>query len=159
MTHAGSILRRLTLIDECTREGLAMRVARKLGSLEVIEALADVLLGRGIPGPIRSDPGPEFIAQERRKWLARLGTGPRYIEPGSPWENGYGESFHGKLRDECLNGEIFYSLQEAQIVIEPWRVEYNTLWPHSALGHRPPAAYRVCVTTPVLGSLGYDLVL
>lgn len=139
MTHAGRRLRMLTLIDEFTRECLAIRAARRLGSYEVIETLADVMLGRGIPEHIRSDNGPEFIAKERRKWLAHLGTGTLYIEPGSPWENGYCESFNGKLRDECLNGEIFYSLKEAQIVIERWRVEYNTLRPHAALGYRPPA--------------------
>jgi len=139
MTHDGRTLRMLTLIDEFTRECLANRVARRLGSYEVIETLADVMLWRGIPEQIRSDNGPEFIAQELRKWLAKLGTGTLYIEPGSPWENGYCESFNGKLRDECLNGEIFYSLKEAQIVIERWRVEYNTLRPHSALGYRPPA--------------------
>jgi putative transposase len=133
----------LTLIDEYTRECLAIRVARRLGSQEVIETLADVMLVRGIPEYLRSDNGPEFVARELRKWLANLGTGTLYIEPGSPWENGYCESFNGKLRDECLNGEIFYSLKEAQIVIEQWRVEYNTLRPHSALGYRPPvpAAY------------------
>jgi len=133
----------LTLIDEYTRECLAIRVARRLGSQEVIETLADVMLVRGIPEHLRSDNGPEFVARELRKWLANLGTGTLYIEPGSPWENGYCESFNGKLRDECLNGEIFYSLKEAQIVIEQWRVEYNTLRPHSALGYRPPvpAAY------------------
>jgi transposase InsO family protein len=110
-----------------------------LGSHEVIDALADVMLWRGIPEYIRSDNGPEFVAQELRKWLGNLGTGTLYIEPGSPWENGYCESFNGKLRGECLNGEIFYSLREAQIVIEQWRVEYNTQRPHSALGYRPPA--------------------
>src|SRR5271168_1083995 len=88
---------------------------------------------------IRSDNGPEFVAKELRAWLGKVGTGTLYIEPGSPWENGYCESFNGKLRDECLNGEIFYSLKEAQIVIEKWRVEYNTKRPHSALGYRPPA--------------------
>src|SRR5271156_3013591 len=105
---------------------LAIRVARRLGRYEVIEALADVMLYRGIPGNIRSDNGPEFVAEELRKWLAKVGTGTLYIEPGSPWENGYCESFNGKLRDECLNGEIFYSLREAQVVIEKWRVVYNT---------------------------------
>jgi transposase InsO family protein len=105
----------------------------------VIEALADVMLFRGVPENIRSDNGPEFVAEELRKWLAKVGTGPLYIEPGSPWENGYCESFNGKLRDECLNGEIFYSLKEAQIVIEKWRVQYNTKRPHSALGYSPPA--------------------
>ena len=138
-THDGRTLRLLTLIDEYTRECLAIRVARRLGSAEVLETLADVMLGHGIPEYIRSDNGPEFIAKELRQWLAKLGTGTLYIEPGSPWENGYCESFNGKLRDECLNGEIFYSRQEAQIVIEWWRIEYNTRRPHSALGYRPPA--------------------
>ena len=131
MTHDGRTLRMLTLIDEYTRECLAIRVARRLGRYEVIEALADVMLFRGIPENIRSDNGPEFVAKELRQWLAKVGTGTLYIEPGSPWENGYCESFNGKLRDECLNGEIFYSLKEAQIVIEKWRVEYNTKRPHS----------------------------
>lgn len=139
MTHNGRTLRLLVLIDEYTRECLAIRVARRLGSYEVIEALADVMLWRGIPENIRSDNGPEFVAKELRKWLGKVGTGTLYIEPGSPWENGYCESFNGKLRDECLNGEIFYSLKEAQIVIEKWRVEYNTRRPHSSLGYRPPA--------------------
>jgi len=138
-THDGRTLRLLTLIDEYTRECLAIRVARRLGSSEVLETLADVMLWHGIPEYLRSDNGPEFIAKELRQWLAKLGTGTLYIEPGSPWENGYCESFNGKLRDECLNGEIFYSLKEAQIVIEWWRVEYNTRRPHSALGYRPPA--------------------
>jgi putative transposase len=139
MTHDGRTLRMLTLIDEYTRESLAIRVARRLGRYEVIEALADVMLFRGTPEHIRSDNAPEFVAKELRQWLAKLGTGTLYIEPGSPWENGYCESFNGKLRDECLNGEIFYSLKEAQIVIEKWRVAYNTKRPHSALGYRPPA--------------------
>lgn len=139
MTHDGRALRLLVLLDEYTRECLAIRVARRLGSAEVIEVLAEAMLWRGIPEHIRSDNGPEFIAQELRKWLGKVGTGVLYIEPGSPWENGYCESFNGKLRDECLNGEIFYSLKEAQIVIEKWRVQYNTRRPHSALGYRPPA--------------------
>ena len=109
-----------------------------MGSQEGIETLSDVMLWRGIPEHLRSDNGPAFIALELRQWLANLGTGTLYIEPGSPWENGYCESFNGKLRDECLNGEIFYSLKEAQIVIEQWRAEYNTRRPHSALGYRPP---------------------
>jgi transposase InsO family protein len=139
MTHDGRTLRLLVLIDEYTRECLAIRVARRLGSYEVIETLADVMVWRGIPEHIRSDNGPEFVAKELRKWLGKVGTDTLYIEPGSPWENGYCESFNGKMRDECLNGEIFYSLKEAQIVIEQWRVEYNTRRPHSALGYRPPA--------------------
>ena len=139
MTHDGRTLRVLTLIDEYTRECIALRVARRLNSVEVIDTLADVMLGRGIPEYIRSDNGPEFIAHELQKWLAKVGTRTLYIERGSPWENGYCESFNGKLRDECLNGEIFYSLKEAQVLIEQWRVEYNTQRPHSALGYRPPA--------------------
>jgi putative transposase len=139
MTHDGRALRLLVLLDEYTRECLAICVARRLGHAEVMEVLAEVMLRRGIPEHIRSDNGPEFIAQELRNWLAKVGTGVLYIEPGSPWENGYCESFNGKLRDECLNGEIFYSLKEAQIVIEQWRVMYNTRRPHSALGYRPPA--------------------
>ncbi len=138
MTHDGRALRILVVIDEYTRECLALRVERHLGSLQVIETLADVMLVRGIPEHIRSDNGPEFIAKELRKWLGKLGTKTLYIEPGSPWENGYCESFNGKLRDEFLNGEIFYSLKEAQILTERWRVEYNTRRPHSALGYRPP---------------------
>ena len=132
-----------------TRECLAIRVARRLDGWEVIDTLAEVMLVRGIPEYLRSDNGPEFVARELRRWLAQLGTGTLYIEPGSPWENGYCESFNGKLRDECLNGEIFYSLKEAQVVIEQWRVEYNTRRPHSALGYRPPgpAAYSPRVPT------------
>jgi len=133
MTHDGRTLRMLSLIDEYTRECLAIRVARRLGRYEVIEALADVILHRGIPDNIRSDNGPEFVAEELRKWLAKVGTGTLYIEPGSSWENGYCESINGKLQDESLNGEIFFSLREAQVAIEKWRVVYNTLRPHSAL--------------------------
>jgi putative transposase len=118
MTRDGRTLRILTLIDEYTRECLALGVTRRLNRLEVIDTLADVMLGRGIPTHIRSDNGPEFIAHELQKWLARLGTRTLYIEHGSPWENGYCESFNEKLRDECLNGEIFYSLKEAQVLIE-----------------------------------------
>ncbi|HTV65418.1 MAG TPA: IS3 family transposase [Bryocella sp.] len=139
MTHDGRSLRLLTLLDEFSRECLAIRVARRLGRYQVIETLADVMQQRGVPQHIRSDNGPEFVAQELRSWLAHVGCGTLYIEPGSPWENGYCESFNGKLRDECLNGEIFYSLKEAQIVIETWRTEYNTVRPHSALRYRPPA--------------------
>ena len=112
-THDGRTLRLLTLLDEYTRECLAIRVERRMGSLEVSETLSEVMLWRGIPEHIRSDNGPEFVTQKLRQWLGKLGTGTLYIEPGSPWENGYCESFNGKLRDECLNGEIFYSLKEA----------------------------------------------
>ena len=139
MTHDGRALRLLNLIDEFTRKCLTIRVARRLSSYDVIETLADVMLLHGIPEHIRSDNGPEFVAKKLRKWLSDVGAKTLYIEPGSPWENGYCESFNGKLRDECLNGEIFYSVKEARIILEQWRVQYNTVRPHSSLGYRPPA--------------------
>lgn len=138
-THDGRVVRLLTLIDECTRECLAILTARRIGAQEVIELLAEVMLRRGIPEHIRSDNGSEFTAKALTEWLGRIGAKPLYIEPGSPWENGYCESFNGTLRDELLNGEIFYSLNEARIVIERWRKEYNEVRPHSSLGYRPPA--------------------
>ena len=124
-THDGRLLRILALLDEYRRKCLALRVARRLNSQDVIETLSEVMLWRGIPEHIRSDNGPEFVARQLREWLRGLGTKPLYIKPGSPWENGYCESFNGKLREECLNGEIFYSLQEAQIVIGQWPQQYN----------------------------------
>lgn len=131
----------MTLIDEFTRECLVIRVARRINAFGVIEAMADVMLTRGVPEHIRSDNGAEMTAKIVRSWLAKLGAKTLYIEPGSPWENGYCESFNGKLRDECLNGEIFYSLKEATVVvvIEQWRNHYNTIRPHSSLNYRPPA--------------------
>src|ERR1700747_3670242 len=129
----------MTLIDEFTRECLAIRVARRINGLGVLETMADVMVVRGFPEPVRSDNGPEMTAKIVRQWFASVGAKTLYIEPGSPWENGYCESFNGRLRDEFLNGEIFYSLKEAQILTERWRVEYNTERPHSALGYRPPA--------------------
>ena len=138
-THDGRSLRLLTLIDEFTRECLAIRVARRQNSVTVIETLSNVMLRRGVPEYIRSDNGPEMVSRLVRKWLPSVGAKTLYIEPGSPWENGYCESFNGKLRDELLNGEIFYSLKEAQVIIEQWRIHYNTKRPHSALGYRPPA--------------------
>ncbi|MDB4164625.1 IS3 family transposase [bacterium] len=131
--------RTLNILDEYSRECLAIRVKRKLNSIEVIDALTDLFILRGIPAYIRSDNGPEFIAEALRDWIRAVGAKTAYIEPGSPWENGYCESFNGRMRDELLNGEIFYSLREAQIIIERWRNHYNTKRPHSALGYRPPA--------------------
>lgn len=142
-TNDGRRLRLMTLIDEFSRRCLAIRVARRINAVSVIETLADVMLFEGTPAYIRSDNGPEMIAKVLRQWLTGLGTKSLYIEPGSPWENGYCESFNGKLRDELLNGEIFYSLKEAQVVIEKWRVHYNTRRPHSALGYRPPASLTI----------------
>jgi putative transposase len=138
-TYDGRKLRLMTLVDEFTRECLAIRVARRIDSFGVLEAMADVMLMRGVPEHIRSDNGPEMTSKAVRKWLTQVGAKTLFIEPGSPWENGYCESFNGKLRDELLKGEIFYSLKEAQIVIEQWRKHYNTIRPYSALGYRPPA--------------------
>lgn len=138
-THDGRKFRMLTVIDEYSRECLAIEVQRRLTSREVLDVMADLFVKHGIPKHIRSDNGPEFIAIALKDWLRRLGVSTLYIEPGSPWENGYNESFNGKLRDELLNGEIFYSLKEAEILIEDWRNHYNTIRPHSALEYRPPA--------------------
>ena len=138
-THDGKAFKILTVIDEYTRECLALKVDRKLKSSDVLEVLSDLFILKGIPDYIRSDNGSEFTAIMLREWLTRIGTRTLYIEPGSPWENGYNESFNGKLRDELLNGEIFYTLREAQILIEEWRKTYNTIRPHSSLDYRPPA--------------------
>lgn len=137
-THDGRSFRMLTLVDEFTRECLAIDVARRQSSEDVLERLAWLFCTRGVPEHIRSDNGSEFTAKVVRDWLARVGVKTLYIEPGSPWENGYVESFNGKLRDELLNGEIFYSLKEAKVLIERWREQYNTVRPHSSLGYRPP---------------------
>jgi len=139
--------RMLCVVDEFTREALAIEVARRLDSNHVIEVLADLCLVRGVPEHIRSDQGPEFIATAVKDWIAAVGAKTAYIEKGSPWENGYVESFNGKLRDELLNVEVFDSLREARILIESWRRHYNTIRPHSALGYRPPAP-EVAVRAP-----------
>lgn len=134
----GRPLKMLTVIDEYSRECLAIKVRRQLRSQDVLEQLGYLFIYRGLPGFIRSDNGPEFTAKVVRNWLQRLNVQTLFIEPGSPWENGYNESFNGKLRDELLNGEIFTTLLEAQVLIERWRKEYNEFRPHSALGYRPP---------------------
>jgi transposase InsO family protein len=138
-THDKRKFRMLCVVDEFTREALAIKVDRKLNSAEVLETLADLMLERGVPEHIRSDNGPEFVAQAVRDWIAAVGSKTAFIEPGSPWENGYVESFNSKLRDELLNREIFYSLREAQILIEGWRQHYNAIRPHSAHRWTPPA--------------------
>ena len=112
---------------------------RKLSSVDVIDVLMDLFILRGVPAYIRSDNGPEFVAEAVQRWIKAVGARTAYIEPGSPWENGYIESFNARFTDELLNGEIFYSLREAQIIIEQWRRHYNTVRPHSSLGYRPPA--------------------
>lgn len=138
-TNNGKALRMLTIVDEYTRECLAIKVDRTLKTYDVMEQLTELFITRGTPNFIRSDNGSEFTADEIRGWLGRLGVETLYIEPGSPWENGYIESFNGKLRDELLNGEIFDTVIEARIIIEGWRKQYNTIRPHSSLGYLPPA--------------------
>ena len=138
-TQDGRAFRILNVIDEYTRECLAVKVKRHLDHEDVQECLTELFCERGVPVHLRSDNGPEFIANALRDWLNKLRVKPLFIEPGSLWENGYVESFNGKMRDELLNREIFYTLQEAQILIERWRKDYNTIRPHSSLGYRPPA--------------------
>jgi transposase InsO family protein len=138
-THDGRKYRMLNVLDEFTHESLAIRVARKLKAIDVIDVLSDLFIARGVPGHIRSDNGPEFVAKTVQEWIGAVGAKTAYIAPGSPWENGYIESFNARLRDELLDGEIFYSLKEAQIVIESWRRHYNAVRPHESLGYRPPA--------------------
>jgi len=145
-TRDGRALRILTVIDEYTRECLALKVGRSSKAGDVLEVLDDLFIRRGVPEYIRSDNGSEFTAEAVRQWLSILEVKPLYIEPGSPWENGYVESFHGKFRDELLNMELFDTLWEAKVLIEQWREEYNTFRPHSSLGYRPPA--RAAVAWP-----------
>lgn len=138
-THDGRPIKILVIIDEYSRRCLALYAARRIRSYEVMEVFADLMVEHGVPNYIRSDNGPEMIAGNLRDWIKNVGAKTLYIMPGSPWENGYCESFNGKLRDELLNGEIFYTLKEAQVVLEMWRKDFNTHRPHSALGYRPPA--------------------
>ncbi len=138
-TDDGRKYRMLNVIDEFTHECLAIRVARKLKAIDVIDVLSDLFILRGVPGQIRSDNGPEFVAKALQEWITAVGAKTAYIEPGSPWEYGYVESFNARLRDELLDGEIFYTLREAQIIIESWRRHFNTIRPHESLGYKPPA--------------------
>jgi transposase InsO family protein len=138
-THEGKKYRMLNIIDEFTHESLAIRIDRRLKSIDVIDVLSDLFILRGVPGHIRSDNGPEFVAKAVQKWITAVGAKTAYITPGSPWENGFIESFNARLRDELLDGEIFYSLAEAKIIIESWRRHYNTVRPHGSLGYKPPA--------------------
>ncbi len=149
-THDGRSVKMITVIDEYSRECLAIRAARRFRSDHVLELLTELFTIKGVPENIRSDNGPEFTAKMVREWLPKVGAQTLFIEPGSPWENGYCESFNGKLRDELLNREIFYSLKEVQVLTESWRREYNQLRPHSSLGYRPPAP-EVLKTAPELG--------
>ena len=138
-SHDGRMIKMLTVIDEFSRECLTILVDRYIKGNDVLYCMADLFLLHGIPEYIRSDNGPEFTAKLLREWMRSIGVETMFIEPGSPWENGYNESFNGKLRDELLNGEVFYTLKEAQILIERWRCEYNTIRPHSSLNYQPPA--------------------
>jgi transposase InsO family protein len=146
-TANGRVFKILNIIDEYTRECLAMLIARKIKNQDVIDLLFYFFSIRGIPEHIRSDNGPEFTARAVRKWLARLGVKTLFIERGSPWENGYIESFNGKLRDELLNREIFSTLDEAKVLIEQWRRDYNQVRPHSARGYRPLAPEATLLVT------------
>jgi transposase InsO family protein len=150
--HDGRKFRILTIIDQASRECLALVVARRLNHEDVLAALAELFIERGPPAHIRSDNGSEFIATAVQKWLGHIGVKTLYIASGSPWENGYNESFNGSLRDELLNGEIFYSLAETRVLIETWRRHYNTVRPHSSLGYLPPAPE---AATPPLPASGF----
>lgn len=147
-TDNGKAFRMLNIIDEFTKECLDIAVERKISSHLVIERLANLFITKGIPEHIRSDNGPEFTAKAVRRWLERLVVQTLFIEPGSPWENGYIESFNSRLRDELLNGEIFTTLLEAKVLIENWRRHYNAIRPHSALGYNPPAPEAV-IPSPI----------
>jgi putative transposase len=161
-TSDGRALKLLTIIDEHSRECLAIDVSRRITSEEVIERLAQLFVERGTPVYLRSDNGPEFVAKAVREWLGKLGVGTLYIEPGSPWENGYIESFNGKLRDELLAREVFDTLLEAKVLVARWRRHYNQARPHSALGYRPPApetfrlAAATAEATPPRFAVAYD---
>ena len=138
-THDGRKYRMLNIVDEFTHECIAIRIDRRLKSVDVIDVLSDLFILRGVPKHIRSDNGPEFVAKAVQEWIAAVGAKTAYITPGSPWENGFIESFNARLRDELLDGEIFYSLAEARIIIESWRRHYNTVRPHGSLAYKPPA--------------------
>ena len=140
-TERGGQLKLLNVVDEFTRECLTIEVARKFTGQDVVNALSELFAIRGRPKYLRSDNGPEFACKAVRKWLKTLGVGTLFIEPGSPWENGYVDSFNGKLRDECLNGELFLSLTEARYVVERWRLDYNHHRPHSMLNWMTPAVF------------------
>lgn len=147
-TVDGRGLRPLVVLDEWSRECLAIRVGRRLRAADALEVFADRMAVHGVPAFLRSDNGPEMVARVLRRWLGRVGAGTLYITPGSPWENGYCESFNGKLRDELLNRELFTTLREAQVLLEDWRTHYNRMRPHSALGYRPPVPETITLTLP-----------
>jgi len=148
-TATGSALKWLSIVDEYTRECLALKVARGITSEDVIDTLAELFAMRGVPRHIRSDNGPEFIAHAIRRWTGQLDLETLYIEPGAPWENGYAESFHGKLRDELLAREVFDGVGDARRLAATWREDYNHRRPHSALGYRTPAVFAAACAAPL----------
>jgi len=148
----GGSLKWLSIVDEYTRECLALEVGRSLTSTHVIDVLVELFRIRGLPRHVRSDNGPEFIAGALRRWLEKAQVGPLYIAPGSPWENGYAESFHGRLRDELLDRELFSGVAEARWLATRWRLEYNHRRPHSSLGYRTPAQYAATLAGPAVGA-------
>lgn len=152
-TEDGRQLKLLTVVDEFTRESLAVHVARSIKGTDVVEILAGIMAQRGTPCHIRSDNGPEFVATAVVSWLRELGTATLFVEPGAPWENGYIESFNGRLRDELLNGELFTGLAEARYLVEAWRIEYNAVRPHSALDYRTPLEFAGCCSPSGSASL------
>ncbi len=140
-TEDGRKLKFLTVLDEWTRESPAIEAGRSITSKDVIGVLEYLFAVRGVPRFIRSDNGPEFIADAVKRWLVDKEVGTLYIEPGSPWENGYIESFHSRFRDELLDRELFYSVKESKVLAERWRLEYNHHRPHSSLDYKTPAAF------------------
>lgn len=156
-TQYGQRLKMLTVLDEYTRECLEIRVDKRMDSRHVMETLEELIAERGVPRYARSDNGAEFVSRRLTQWLREKGVEPVFIEPGSPWENGYLESFHGKLRDECLNEEIFWSRGEAQVVVDWYRDVYNSERPHSSLGYRTPVEAATGINTRRPGlALGLD---
>lgn len=152
-TANGRSIKWLSLVDEYTRECLALEVGRTMTARDCVDVLVELVQMRGVPGHIRSDNGSEFIAQSIRSWLGRSGIGTLYIEPGSPWENGYAESFHSRLRDELLAREIFETVAEARTLATQWRLEYHHRRPHSSLGYRTPAAFAASLAEPPVAAL------
>ena len=151
-TEDGRPLKWLSVVDEYTRECLALETARSMRSNDVIDVLIELLHVRGVPGHVRSDNGPEFVARALRRWLASANVGTLYIEPGAPWQNGYAESFHSRLRDELLDRELFTSLAEAKHLATQWRLEYNHRRPHSSLGYVAPATFAASLAAPPVGA-------
>lgn len=151
-TEDGRALKWLSIVDEYTRECLALESARSFKSEDVIDVLIELFHARGIPKHVRSDNGPEFIAHAIRRWLESANVKTLYIDPGAPWQNGFAESFHGKLRDELLDAELFGCLKEAKMLSTRWRLDYNHHRPHSSLGYRTPAEFAASLAEAPVGA-------